>query len=125
MSTSLDMTIVFHAKLYSRLIGIQSNLRRKKLHRTNQGFNFLGGTFSNREYLIFNPESNLEVKVNSSILKDDFSSRTDPFIFTSIASVFLDQSHKASYVLPALKTTSYFLLESSVLKIRFKFKSQF
>ena len=29
--------------------------------------------------------SNLEKKVNASILKDDFSSRTDPSIFTSIA----------------------------------------
>ena len=27
----------------------QSNLRRKKLHRTNQGSNFLGGSFSNRD----------------------------------------------------------------------------
>ena len=125
MSTSLDMMIVFHARLYSGLIGIQSNLRRKKLHRTNQGFNFLGHTFSNREYLIFHPQSNLEAKVNSSILKDDFSLRTDPFIFTSIASVFLDQSHKTSYVLPALKTTSYFLPKFSVLKIRFMFRRQF
>ena len=28
---------------------MQSNLRRKKLHRTNQGSNFLGGSFSNRD----------------------------------------------------------------------------
>ena len=33
------------------------------------------------------PQSNLEEKVNPSILKDDFSSRTDPFIFTSIEPV--------------------------------------
>ena len=26
----------------------QSNLKRKKLHRTNQGSTFLGGSFSNR-----------------------------------------------------------------------------
>ena len=30
-------------------IEIQSNLRRKKLHRTNQGSNFLGGSFNNRD----------------------------------------------------------------------------
>ena len=42
------MTTVFHAWLYGRFIEIQSNLRRKKLHRTNQGSNFLGGSFSNR-----------------------------------------------------------------------------
>ena len=28
---------------------MQSNLRRKKLHRTNQDSNFLGGSFSNRD----------------------------------------------------------------------------
>ena len=32
---------------YGRFIEIQINLRRKELHRTNQGSNFLGGTFSN------------------------------------------------------------------------------
>ena len=37
------------------------------------------------------PQSNLEEKVNPSILKDVLSSRTDPFIFTSIAPVFLDR----------------------------------
>ena len=28
---------------------MQSNLRRNKLHTTNQGCNFLGGSFSNRD----------------------------------------------------------------------------
>ena len=28
---------------------IQSNLRRKKLHKTNQGSNFFGGSFSKRD----------------------------------------------------------------------------
>ena len=45
------MTTVFHAWLYVRFIEIQSNLRTKKLHRTNQGSNFLGGNFSNRNNL--------------------------------------------------------------------------
>ena len=43
------MTIVFHSWSYGRFIEIQSNFRRKKLHRTNQGSNFLGGSFSNRD----------------------------------------------------------------------------
>ena len=43
------MTAVFHTWPYGRLIEIQSNLKRKKLHRTNQGSNFLGGSFSNRD----------------------------------------------------------------------------
>ena len=45
---SPDMTTVFHAWLYGRFIEIQSNLSKKKLHRTNQGSNFLGGSLSNR-----------------------------------------------------------------------------
>ena len=39
--------------------------------------------------IIKEPQSNLEEKVNPSILKDDFSSRIDPCIFTSIAPVLL------------------------------------
>ena len=39
------MTAVFHAWLYGRFMEIQ----RKKLHRTNQDSNFLGGNFSNRD----------------------------------------------------------------------------
>ena len=42
------------------------------------------------------PQSNLEEKVNPSILKDDFSSKTDPSIFTSIRPLLLDQSNKTS-----------------------------
>ena len=40
------MTTVFHAWPYGRFI--KSNLGRKKLHRKNQGSNFLRGSFSNR-----------------------------------------------------------------------------
>ena len=58
--------------------------------------------------IIQEPQSNLEEKVNPSILKDDFSSRTDPFIFTSIEPLLLDWSNKTSQVLPALKSTSHF-----------------
>ena len=41
-------------------------------------------------------QSNLEGKVKPSILKDDFSSRTDSFIFTSIVPVLLDWSNETS-----------------------------
>ena len=44
-STS-NSTIVFHIRPYDRFIEIQSNLKRKKLQRTNQGSNFLGCSFS-------------------------------------------------------------------------------
>ena len=50
---SPDMTRVWtcmprHAWWYGRFIDIQSNLRGKTLHRTNQGSSFLGDSFSNR-----------------------------------------------------------------------------
>ena len=32
------MTTVFHARPYDSFIEIKNNLRRKKLHRTDQGF---------------------------------------------------------------------------------------
>ena len=43
------MTTIFHAWPNGRFIEIQRNLRRKKLQRTSQHANFLGGTFSNRD----------------------------------------------------------------------------
>ena len=72
-STSPDITTVFHAWLYGRFIEIQGNLRRKKLNRTNQSSNFLGGS--------------LEEKVNHSILKDEFFSRIDSSIHINSTSV--------------------------------------
>ena len=41
------MTTVSHTRSYGRFIEIESNLRRKKLHRINQDSKFLGGSFSN------------------------------------------------------------------------------
>ena len=108
------MTAVFHAWLYDRFIEIQSNLRRKKLHRTNQGSNVLGGSLSNRDNVRVPIQFRREEKVNPSILKDDFSSRTNPSIFTSIAPVLLDRSNETSWVFPALKSTSHFLPQSTV-----------
>ena len=37
------------------------------------------------------PQANLEEKLNPNILKDDFSSRTDPSTFTLVAPRLLDQ----------------------------------
>ena len=42
------------------------------------------------------PQSNLEETINPSILKDDFSSRTDPSFFTSIEPLLLDWSNETS-----------------------------
>ena len=40
-----------NTRSYGRYIQIKSNLRRKKLHRMNQGSNFRGGSFNNRDYV--------------------------------------------------------------------------
>ena len=51
-----------------------------------------------KRYEIASPPvaKNLEEKVNPSILKDNFSSKTDPSIFTLIAPVLLDQLNVTS-----------------------------
>ena len=78
---------------------------RKKLRRMNQGSNFLGGIFSNRDNI--RAPIKFQEKVNPSILKNDFSSRTDPSIFTSVAPMLFDWLHKTKFTeiykpLPAL-----------------------
>ena len=78
---------------------------RKKLRRMNQGSNFLGGIFSNRDNI--RAPIKFQEKVNPSILKNDFSSRTDPSIFTSIAPMLFDWLYKTKFTeiykpLPAL-----------------------
>ena len=101
---------VFYVWQYGRLIEIQSNLRRKKLHITNQGSDFLGGSFSN---IMQQPQSNLEEKVNPGILKDYFFSRTNTFIFTLIKPELIDRSNKTSWLFPALKSKIHFQVQST------------
>ena len=88
------MTIIFHAWSDGRLVEVQSNHKRKKLHRTNEGSNFLKGSFSNRD----NVRAPIQFKreVNPSILKDDFSSRTDPSFFTLTEPVLLEWLNQTS-----------------------------
>ena len=83
------MTIVFHALSDTRFIEIKSNLRRE-----NQDYYFIGAVSVIQ--IMQQSQSKLEEAVNPSILKDEFSSRKDPFIFTSIAPVLLDRSNETS-----------------------------
>ena len=46
---SPDMTTMFHAEPFGGFTVIQNHLRRKKLHRMNQGSNFFGGSFRYRD----------------------------------------------------------------------------
>ena len=101
--TSLDMTTVFHAWVYDRFM----DKKPQDKNRTNQGSYFLGDSLSNRDI-------NLEEQLNPSIVKDDFSSRTDPSIFISITAVLLDWSNQTRWVIPTMKPTSHYLPESAV-----------
>ena len=63
---------------------------------------------------MYEPQYNLEEKVNPSILKDEFSSVTDPLFFMLTEPVLLDWLNETSWVFPALKSTSHFLPQSTV-----------
>ena len=102
------MTAVFHAWTYDRFIEIQSNLRRTKLPRTKTGSDFLGGNFS-KKYK--EPQSNLEKKVNSNLLKNDYSSRTFSPSSPQYHHLLLDQSNKTSWVFSALKPNPALLID--------------
>ena len=92
-STSPDMATVFHAWPYGRFIEMQNNLRKKK-DRINQGSNFLGGSFGN---------------IDNVIVPIQFRRECQP---QHLKILFF---HKNRLVVsPALKSTSGFLLHSTV-----------
>ena len=68
------MTRVFHAGPRGRFTEIKSSLRRKKHHRKNRGFNFLGGSFSSKDNV--KASTHFEDKYNPSISQDDLLSGT-------------------------------------------------
>ena len=117
------MTTVFYAWLYSRFIEIQSKLRRKKNQTPNQGSNFLGASFSNRDNIRAPIQSRKESQ--PSILNIIFPQEQ---IHPSS-----NQQHQC-YQTSQKNELSFSNLENnkalpaqvhSVLQIRFKFRSQF
>ena len=96
-STSADMTTVFRARPYGRFIEIQSNLRRKKLRRTNlrRTIQFFWKQFSKRNYVRTPIQFRRESQPQH--LKADSSSIKDLSIFISIAPVLLDWSKEIWY----------------------------
>ena len=62
------------------------------------------------------PQSILEEKINPNILKDDFSSRTDPPIFTSIQPLLLDRSIQFQ-LLPQIRCLITLRIESGIISI--------
>ena len=108
----------FHTWAYVRFIEIQSNPRRKKPYITNQGSNFLGGSFNNKD----NVRGPIQFRRELSIFKDDFS---NPSIFTSIAPTIRpakQNQQSFSCIEINMPITAPVL---SVLQIRFKFRSHF
>ena len=105
----------FHARLYGRFIEIQSNLRRRKLHRARHQFFFNFSIFQ----MFWNNRDNEKAPIQfrrkrqPRHLKRWFS-WIDLSAFISIAPVLLDQSSKTCWVFPALKPKSYFLHKFTV-----------
>ena len=89
-STRPDMKTAFHARSYGRFIEIKSNLRKKNFIERIKAPIFLEAVVAIE--IMEDVQSNLDEKDNPSILKDEFSSRTDLSIFTSITPVLLDWS---------------------------------
>ena len=65
-----DVITVFHGRLSDGLKEIKGNPRRKKVRRTNQGFNFLGGSFSYSENV--RAQISFKEKGNLRMLAEDF-----------------------------------------------------
>ena len=74
--------ITFCKSLYYRFIEIKGNPRKKKYYTNNQNFNFLGGSFSNREN-VRTPIQFKAKKENLTIIKSECSSKEPFFVLTA------------------------------------------
>lgn len=75
------MTTIFHARSDGKFIEIEHNLREKRFYVKDHGFTVLRDS----------TPSNLGEKAFPSISKDDFSTRTNPPIFTSMSTDSFEQ----------------------------------
>ena len=113
-----------HGRMVDLFIEIQKNLRRKKLYRTNQGFNFLGDSFGNRDKVRAPVQFRRESQPQH--LKSWFFLKNTPIHFhiNSTGSTRLVKRNQLSFssteVNKPLPATVH-----SVSQIRFKFRSQF
>ena len=107
------MTIIIHAWPYGRFIEIyKATSGEKNFIEQIKPLIFFQTVLAIE--IMYEPQPNLEEKVNPSILKGDFSSRTDQSTFKLVAPVLLDQSNKTNSVFLASKLTNHFLPQSSV-----------
>ena len=118
------MKAVFHKWPYGRFIEIQSNLRRKKLHRTNQGSNFLGGSFRNRD----NVRAPIQFRRESQPqhLKRLFFFENRPVHFHVNSTSVIRPVKRNQLSFSSIEVNKPFLTPvHSISQIRFKFRSQF
>ena len=118
------MTSIYHTKLYSRFLEIKSKFQRKKLYRTNHGFNFLGGGLRNGGSV--RPPIQLVKKDSLSILKDEFYLLKNRYIHFRINSTIVIRPVKQNKLSFASIEISKPLPGPvySVSQLRFKFRSQ-
>ena len=97
-STIPDMTEVSHINPNSRFIDIKRNLKRQKPQRAFSNFEKKSGFSCIDNVRNLNLKDNAKDKDNANIFKtDNFSSRTDPRIFTSLAPEVLEISNEARH----------------------------
>ena len=109
-STSPNMTAVFqHGRITYR---DKSNLRRKKLHRTNQGSDFLRGSFSNRD----NVRSPIQFRRESQPqhLKRCFILKNRPIHFHINSTSVFRPVKRNQLSFSSIEITSHFLPQSTV-----------
>ena len=118
------MTTVFHGRPYGRFIDIQSNLRRLKFDKTNQGSNFLGDSFSNRDYVIGSIQ--LRRKSQPQHLKRSFLLKTRPIHFHINSNSVFKPIKRNQFLFFSIQINKPLLAPIyNVSQIRFKFSWQF
>ena len=103
------MTTVFYALPYVGFVEIQSDL-----HRTNEGANFLGGSFSNRDNVRAPIEFRRENQAHHLKRRCFLKKRPIHFHISRTSVITLDGSNETSQVFPTLKSTSDLLPKSTV-----------
>ena len=117
------MTTVFHPWPHGRFIEIKSNLKRNKLHRTNQSFSFLGRSFSNRENVRAPIQFGRESQPQHIKRRFFFKNRLTNFYSNSTSIIRPVKGNQLSF--PSIEINNSLPAPvQSVSQIQFKFKSQ-
>ena len=118
------MISVFHVWPYGRFTEIQSNLRRKKLDRTNQRTNFLGRNFINRNNVRVPVQLRREIQPQHIKTQCFLKNRPISFHVNSTSVIILAKRSQLRF--SSNETNKPLSLPVySVSQIRFKFRNQF